>query len=189
MDWKYALRLPVQHPGINADALCAFRRELIAFPNSAREFSRLLAALGTFGMFSKSTSQSLSASEVLKTVCTITRIYAMHQGMCNALSALAIFEPEWLGTVALPHWYEHYKITALDNSRFSISQNESTRLAHNLGTDALWLLMALRDQRLFETAHLSEVNHLARLFNENYTQNSAEILWRTSGCAGCSRNF
>ena len=187
MDWKYALRLPIQHPGISADALCVFRRNLIAFPNSAREFSRFLAALSAFGMFSKSTSQTLSTSEVLDTVCTITRIYEMHQGMCNAVSALAAFEPEWLGCVALPHWYEHYKNTASGASQFSLSQDESTRIANNLGADALRLLMALREQRLFGYTHLSEVNQLDRLFNENYAQNSAEILWRTSGCSGCSR--
>jgi hypothetical protein len=187
MDWKYALRLPVQHPGISAEALCAFRRNLIAFPNSAREFSRFLAALSAYGLFSKSTSQSLSTGEVLETVCTITRIYELHQGMSNAVSELAACEPEWLGSVALPHWYEHYKNTVSGDSRFYLSQDESTRIATNLGADALQLLMALREQSLFEYTHLSEVNQLDRLFNENYAQNSAEILWGTAGCSGCSR--
>lgn len=187
MDWKYTLRLPIQHPGISADALCVFRRNLLSFPNSAREFSRFLAALSAYGFFSKSTSQTFNTGEVLNTVCTITRIYEIHQGMCNALSALAAFEPEWLGAVVLPHWFEHYKNTASGASRFSLSQKESTRIANNLGADALQLLMALREQSLFEYAHMSEVNQLTRLFSENYTQDSAEILWRTSGCTGCSR--
>lgn len=188
MDWKYALRLPIQHPGVAEAALCQFRQNLFSFSNSAKEYSRLLAALGQCGLFAKSASQSLGAAQVLTTVCKITRLYWLNQGMRDALSALAAIAPEWLSEVALPHWYEHYKPGHKGAAQFQAMFSDPLQEANTLGADASRLLNALRQQKSFETAHLEEINQLSRLVEKQYLPNNGSVHWRMPGCLGCSRN-
>lgn len=188
MDWKYALRLPIQHPGMAEAALCNFRQNLFSFPNSAKEYSRLLAALGQCGLFARSDSQSLGAAQVLTTVCKITRLYWLNQGMRAALSALAAVAPEWLSEVALPHWYEHYKTDQEGGAQFQAAFADPLQEANTLGADASRLLNALRQQKSLEYIQLDEIVHLSRLVEKQYLPNNGSAHWRMPGCLGCSRN-
>ena len=188
MDWKYALRLPIQHPGVAEAALCQFRQNLFSFSNSAKEYSRQLAALGQCGLFARSDIQSLGAAQVLTTVCKITRLYWLNQGMRAALSALASVAPEWLREVALPHWYEHYKTGQEGAEQFQAAFADPLQEANTLGADASRLLNAIRQQKSFEYTHLDEIIHLSRLVEKQYLPNNGSAHWRMPGCLGCSRN-
>ena len=187
MDWKYALRLPIQHPGVLATSLCNFRQNLWSFPSSAREFSRILVALGQTGLFPKSSNLTLTYTEVLDTVCKITRLYWLNQGMRAALSELATVAPHWLGEVAMPHWYENYKETGTDLDYSQIIPENTLQVANLLGSDFFHLLNALGQQKTFEYTHLVEINRLSQLFAEQYFQNNRSTHWRIPGCQGCGR--
>ena len=188
MDWKYALCLPIQHPGVAEAALCQFRQNLFSFPNSAKEYSRLLVALGQCGLFARSDSQSLGAAQVLTTLCKITRLYWLNQGMRAALSTLASVAPEWLSEVALPHWYEHYKTGQEGAAQFKAKFADPLQEANTLGADASRLLNAIRQQKSLEYIQLDEIVHLSRLVEKQYLPNNGSAYWRMPGCLGCSRN-
>lgn len=187
MDWKYALRLPIRHPGLSAIALCQFRKTLLSFPNSTPEFTRLLTTLGQIGLFPKSTNQTITHQEILATVCNITRLYWLNQGMRGALSALASVAPDWLGEVAMPHWYEQYKEDATESLSYQLAPELSLQRADRLGMDAYRLLSAIRQQKSIEFTHLVEINQLSRLFTDQFVQNDEGVHWRIPGCLGCGR--
>lgn len=121
-DWKYALHLPVQHPGYPVHALCHFRQNLFGSGNAMREMKNLLEALGKLGLYGRTATQSLDVREALITICNITRIYQLHEAMKSALSMLVAVDPDWLRSNALPHWYQRYQTGRL--GRYSELDNE-----------------------------------------------------------------
>lgn len=183
LDWKYALRLPIQHPGISAAVLCPFRQNLFAFPTSAREFTRLLGALGQAGLFSRSASQALTAADVLAGVCNLTRLHWLNQGMRDALSALAAAAPQELREAALPHWYERYK----KSEAVPANPESPAQEVNLLGADALRLLQHVQQRKIAGFNRLFEIENLSRLFKEHYQYLDGEIHWRMPGCLGCAR--
>lgn len=186
MDWKYALRLPVRHPGISAEALGDFRRTLFSFPSALREFGRLLQALAPTGLFSK--SQSLDALQVLDAVCQCARLHWLNQSMRAALSALAAEAPEWLGENAQPHWYARYHAPEAQAGIVAMSFGDAQQHAQALGADACCLLSAARQRPTPSINQLSEMTDLQNLCEKQFVQDENGFHWRLPGCLGCPRN-
>jgi hypothetical protein len=179
MDWKYALRLPVRHPGLSAEALDEFRQALFSFPAGMREFERLLDALAPTGLFPRSQSQALIAVHVLDEVCKITRLHWLNQYMRAGLSAVAAAAPDWMREHAQPHWYQHYRAPA-DAPALADAHQE----ARALGADARCLLSA----EIPAAAPIPELADLQKLFNQQFSQDESGFHWRLPGCLGCARN-
>ncbi|HSV85098.1 MAG TPA: hypothetical protein VLH85_00890, partial [Levilinea sp.] len=93
MDWKYALHLPMYHPGIQAAALCGFRQNLYSSPTGLQEFGRLLHCLGEFGLFSQCSLQALNPLERLMGICNFNRLSILQQAMQAALSMVTAEAP------------------------------------------------------------------------------------------------
>lgn len=181
MDWKYALRLPVRHPGLTAAALCEFRRDLTSFTASAIEFTRLLEILGYYGLFSRSVGQALTAAEVLSTVCQVTQLHLLDQELRASLSVLAGAAPDWLRAVALPHWYERYKKSEDEAGSGSLLQESQV-----LAGDAYRLVDALNLPTAQNLGDLAEVQVLSRLLEEQFQRNGETIQRQLPRCNACS---
>lgn len=186
MDWKYALHLPVRHPGLSADALGEFRQALFSFPAGMREFERLLEALAPTGLFPRSQSQALDALQALDTVCQSTRVYWLNQHMRSALSALAVAAPEWLRQNAQPHWYEHYRSAEAQSSEMF---TDPLQEAQALGADACRLLTDARHHPALSITDLPEINELQDLCEKQFIRDESGFHWRLPGCLGCARNL
>lgn len=185
MDWKYALHLPVRHPGLTAEALGEFRQALFSFPSGLHEFGLLLEALSPTGLFSKSQSQALDALQALDTVCQSTRVYWLNQHMRSALSALAVTAPEWLRQNTQPHWYEHYRSSDAQPGEMFIDPQQE---AQALGEDACRLLTAARQHPALSMTALPEINELKNLCEKQFYRDESGFHWRLPGCLGCARN-
>ncbi len=186
MDWKYALYLPAQHPGISADALCEFRHRLYTSPKGIQEFGRLLQELSVYGLYPGLTNRAPDSIEALYKVCKITRIDRLNDAMKAALSALVSIDPNWLRSHALPHWYERYK-SGKKLQPHSDSQGLFLEEADILGTDISRLLDLLKQKNATGLANQPEIRRLALLVEEQYTQDNEKTAWR-SGCANCACN-
>ena len=116
MDWKYALHLPVQHPGIAAIALCQYRQNLYSSTMAMGEFSNLLESLGGLGLYAKLTIKALDPGEVIIDICNINHLYQLARTMKAALSLLISLDPDWLRVNALPQWYIRYQTDRLGQS-------------------------------------------------------------------------
>ena len=185
MDWKYALRLPLKHPGITALSLCNFRQNLKDSPKAIDQFGLLLQRLGNVGLYARISSHPLEPLAVLFSICQTTRFSLLHQGMKTVLGMLVSCAPDWMREHALPHWYIHYTSERIPTSAVgeaSISLEE----ANTLGTDILVLLDALERDHLSDLLQRAEIQHLSRLWEEQYRIFGNDVQWRLPGCLNCS---
>lgn len=111
IDWKYALFLPVNHPGISPAALCAFRQRLYPSRRGMREFGLFFDQLVKIGLpaglpaDSAGTEQPWCAEQILSLVCDLSRLHRLKLAMKMALGVLSSTRPDWLRTVVRPYWY------------------------------------------------------------------------------------
>lgn len=187
MDWKYALFLPISHPGISGNSLCEFRQSLCSSSTALQEFGNLLKILGDFNLFPQTTSPWLDPKATLSMICQTNRLFSVLDGMKSALSLVVSIAPEWVKGQVSPHWYERYKtgpLRSLDLSQTS----EFQTYANRVGSDIFALLTALKKTDAPDLDTKVEIRHLSHLFIEQYFQNGDIIEWRTPDCANCLCN-
>ena len=190
LDWKYALFLPINHPGVSSASLCEFRQSLHSSRSGMREFGLLCEGLVKAGLPARlpaipaGADPVQCAGQILAMVCTITRLHRLNLAMKLALGVLSSTRPDWLRTVLLPHWYERYKPGQLYQSIHS-ALGDPVKEVLALGADIRRLLAALRQPDAGELSTLPEIRSLARLWEEQYQQGPDGFSWRRSGCGNC----
>ena len=108
LDLKYALRLPVNGPGISLKTLCEYHRIQFMEQEHQDIIQILLDYLAKEGHLSQESEQRLMAHQVLTTICTMCQLNEVTKSMHQALETLAIMHPEWLLQITLPTWYDRY---------------------------------------------------------------------------------
>lgn len=183
-DWKYALHLPVLHPGFPVHALCHFRQNLFGSGNAIREMKSLLEALGKLGLYGRTAIQTLDVREALLTICNITRMYQLHEAMKSALSMLVAVDPDWLRSNALPHWYQRYqtgrlgRYSELDNRHMEVEiQTIEADIHHLLNRTAETGGLFLQDE-----VEIRNLQHLWQRLGFHAAISPAGL----SGCARCT---
>lgn len=190
LDWKYALFLPISHPGISSAALCDFRQSLHSSRSGRQEFGLLFEGLVKAGLSTRLPGIPAGADQIqcegyiLTMVCTINRQHRLSLAMKMALGVLSSTRPDWLRTVLLPHWYERYKSGQLYQSIHS-DLGDAMKEVMALGADIRRLLAALQQPDAGELSALPEVRSLAQLWEEQYQQGPDGFSWRMSGCGNC----
>jgi hypothetical protein len=165
LDWKYALHLPLDHPGIEHASLGEFRQRIMHHLAGQGAFQRLLDCLAALGLLGSGEKREASAAAVLKAVETLTRVAEAARAMRQVLEALAAREPEWLRQIALPHWYERYG-HPLGVGALPASEGERAVLLTAIGEDVSYLLEAAREARVPSLDALPEVLALRQLWQE-----------------------
>ncbi len=108
LDLKYALRLPVNGPGMTLNTLCEYHRTQFMGQEHQEIIQILLDHLAREGYLSQEARQPLMAHQVLTTICTMCQLNEVTKSMYQALETLAIMHPDWLRQVTLPSWYDRY---------------------------------------------------------------------------------
>jgi transposase len=159
MDWKYALHLPLDYPGIDHTELGEFRQRLRLDPGGQRVFQRLLARLARLGLLGSKDKRRAHIDGVLKAVDTLSRVEELAEAMSLALETLAARQPDWLRAMSLPHWYGRYgpKLATLYRSS---CKEEHEALARAIGADISYLLEAIAEADVPDLALLPEVQAL-----------------------------
>jgi hypothetical protein len=187
MDWKYALYLPVKHPGTRPEMLCDFRRFLFSSHSGLAEFKKLLASLAERGLFARTAEASLDPTLALISVCRRNRLALLREAMKAALASVSQQAPEWMRANTAAHWYERYKTGRLTHPAAQSPLDPFTE-ASTLGADIYQLLSRLRDQNLTDVLEQPELQCLQRLWNEQFYLDHTGFYWRSPGCAGCTCN-
>lgn len=183
MDWRYALRLPAQYPGLQPESLCAFRQMLIGHPGRLQEFQQLLDRCISAGLLGRD-KRGVQAGNVVDFVCRLNQLERMHDGVSQAIGALAGHQPELLRALALPHWYHRYQGGKQKGSE-SIDADEQQLCAQALGADARHLLQSVEATGDPDAAGLPEIRQLAAILKQQYEFQGAILLWRNLGCRLC----
>ncbi len=184
LDWKYALHLPLNHPGYSHLALCEFRRRLLHDPAGQPMFQQMLDRIAETGILGDTGQQHAEAERILLAICAVSRLEQLVEAMHAVLEAVAATEPEWLLAVALPHWYERYDQMPTGRA-LPKSSEEQVSLAQAIGADAQYLLEAIAAAGGKKLALLPEVQALWQVWRQQFSQSLPQIEWRVPFCASC----
>ena len=185
VDWKYALHLPLNYPGLEAKRLCEFRKELLSDAKRERNLQELLARLSEVTDLTGTRRSGLETEQVVSRVCMLSRLAKIWEGMSQALEAVATARPDLLRVISLPHWYERYSHQR-KSLKLADKRHAQEVFAQAIGADGFYLLKAISRSTAPEMAELPEILALKQVWQEQYLQVEGELLWRKDSCAGCT---
>lgn len=187
LDWKYALFLPANHPGIQKKSLCNFRQGLHSSSEAINEFGQLLRILSEFGLFKNLKKHSLNPDQVISIICLINRIHKLQTAMKAGLSLISSLEPDWLAGHVSPHWFSRYKTGPLFSVDFFDPADLQT-YADQVGADMFSLISKIKEFNSPGLASRTEIQALDRLFQNQYMYDGEKICWKNHGCVNCISN-
>ena len=157
-----------------------FRERLVANATGAQLFGRVLERLVSLGLLRRGGQQRTDATYVLSAVRVLSRLELVAETMRLALEALAAYRPDWLRSIAQPHWYERYQ-RMLTSFRLPRSPEKQTALAFEIGADGFYLLEAVeRADAPSLAANLPEVETLRQVWAQQFERKNGQIQWRPS---------
>jgi transposase len=178
IDWKYALHLPLDYPGLAPSELYKFRQRLLLNKKGQTVFQRMLTRLAKTGFLGSKDKCQITVTEVLMTVNALSCVEEAVQAMSLALEALAASQPVWLLAISLPHWYERYG-QMLPTLQQHDCRKEQEALAQTIGADISYLLEAMTQANKPELASLDEIQALNRVWQKQYRTVEGKVLRRT----------
>jgi transposase len=162
-DWKFALHLSLMPVMLPENALCEVRHKVLHSAASQREFQRLIDRLVLFAPTINNSFRNLNSLEVVSTVCSLNRLRGAQQAMNQALEVLAVRYPQWLRTIALPHWYGRYN-PALPRLEAAVLLGGQRFLIEEIASDIHQLLKKVDQAGLPEMTELAEIKVLNELW-------------------------
>jgi len=178
IDWKYALRLPLEDQGFDFSVLCEFRTRLIAGGGEHLLFEALLEYAKGQGWLKARGRQRTDSTHVLAAIETLSRLECVAETLRHALNVLAVVVPDWLQAQVPPEWYERYA-TRWQDYRLPAGRTEREELAAMIGRDGRTLL------HLVETAGddpwlpaLPALQVLRRVWIQQFYADQETARWR-----------
>jgi len=163
LDWKYALHLPLDYPGIEYLALGSFRHRLVDREADRLAFQCLLDWLTMVGLLGNEHPKQ-EASHVLEVVDLLAWVHEATEAMGEVLGAVATLCPDWLREIALPHWYHRYGHTSPGASQARV-EGASTCLLDTIQSDVAHLLKMVQCVGPPELEALLEIQALRALWH------------------------
>ncbi len=182
LDWKYALHLPLNTPGLDPLTLCEFRTRLLYDAAARQVLQQILDRLATVGLW-RNGNHRPDVLQVLTTVCGLSCLERVIEAMHMALEALATYRSEWLRTVMRPHWYERYH-PAPSESFLPRSQDDQAALAQEIGADA-WHLLEAIERANAALARMPEAQNLRQVWCQQFERSADQVKWQSPPCDTC----
>jgi transposase len=183
MEWKYALRLPLNHPGLDHSLLCEFRRRLLLDAESREGFQEMLARLHAADLLGGKRASPWVADHVRATVCDLSRVELAVLRMYQVLDVMTTRKPEWLHQFALLGWYGRY--SKYLTQPMSSSPQEQADLVKEIGSDIFCLLEAVGQGEMNDLTLSPEIQSLHQVWSQNFELQAGEAKWRRQGCFSC----
>jgi transposase len=143
IDWKYALRLPLDYTGFDYSVLSEFRDRLIKHDASVWVFDKLLKRLRELGLV-KGRLQRTDSLAILGVVNVLNRLEMVMETMRVTLEAIARTNEKWLRDNVPASFIKPYVERAenawLVKEHGDKGREETRRMATRTGRDGVWLL-------------------------------------------------
>lgn len=182
VEWKYALHLPLNHPGFQPADLCRFRQRLLADPAAWQVFQALTAGVRNLGLWPGSDGEFGAIEPALARLCALNQVHWLAEAQAQAIEALATYRPEWLREIALPHWYARY---AVRGPPAMLAQAGAALSAEAVRADIAHLLAALEQGERAAGSQLPEIRRLKCALQVGPGGSPAQGFRRAS-CSNCS---
>ncbi|MCX4986932.1 IS1182 family transposase [Streptomyces sp. NBC_00572] len=168
IDWKYDLGLELEDPGFDYSVLSEFRDRLVACDAGRGLLDAVLAAAQDRGLLKSGRRARTDSTHAQSAARDLSWPELVGETLRSALNAAAATAPSWLGSVALPEWFEHYG-TPLQESRFPKSRTKRAEVGERIGADGMLLLQAAwSDQAPLEVRSLEAVELLRRVWVQHF---------------------
>lgn len=145
LDWKYALALELDDPGVDATILGDVRTRLLAAGAEVRLLTIMLDTLVDAGLLKARGRQRSDSTHVLANIRTLTRLTLVAETLRHALNDLAEAAPDWLAAHLDPAWSERYAVR-VEEYRLPKDANLRQLLVETVGHDGYALMNAPRAQ-------------------------------------------
>jgi transposase len=179
IDWKYALDLPLDHPGFSHTVLHDFRQRLLAGSAEEQLLSAMLELARAKGWLD-SRRQRTDSTHVLAATAALNRFELVHETLHATLTALARVVPDWLQSWVPLTWYVDYGVSAVAR-RWPKTERERLALATQIGADGAQLLAALEHLSAPTAAtHLAQVGLLRTVWEQQYRLVAGSLVWRSA---------
>ena len=186
VDLKYALHLPLIFPGIDPSVLCKFRQRLVLNQAGRVAFQQVVNRVEDFLVSRK--KKLADSSLIITTICTISRYEIVMEVMSNVVEALAADHPEWLRTIALPHWYKRYYYGQNPLRPSRITKNVES-MFHSVGEDGQHLIKAVEESEVTNLMKLPEFQTLCNEWRYQFELEGEQLKIRSINCSNCARRI
>ena len=166
LDWKYALHLPLDYPGLDPTRLAEFRQRITGHEVGERVLGCLLGRLDSVGLLGGSHKSGTDVRSALWAVEALNRIERAQMTMSLALEALAADEPEWLRRTGMPHWHARYGSRASGDR--PPQQHDRAAQLEAIGADMAHLLAIVRSSDRQDLLQWPEMVALQSLWEQIY---------------------
>lgn len=143
LDWKYALSLEIDDPGIDHSVLSEFRTRVAEHGLEEKVLEELLAALVERGLLGAGGKARTDSTHVVAAVRNLNRLELAGESVRACLEALAVAAPDWLAaSIDVADWSARYT-ARVDSWRLPTSQTKRTELALAYARDGYTLIEAV----------------------------------------------
>lgn len=185
IEWKYALHLPLDYPGLAVEALCEFRQWLASDQVAQHSLQLLLERLAEIPGCPAQIRVKPEAMEVLTEVCHTSRLALIWESLNRAIRTLASKDLDWMPGARLPHWFARYTNNTQRYLHLEGSRLERHALIHKAGTDIIYLLKAVEKSGAAGLEKLPAIVKLKQLWMEQYEEINGRVFWRKEVYPGC----
>ena len=182
LDMKYALHFPLNFPGIEASALCEFRRQALADHQAMEILGEIIRHLTSQVNLDKPLPDPW---RMMAEICLPSRAESIQEFMGIAIEAIAVRNPLWLKTHTLPHWYRRYHIRS-GAQKIPHDPKEIGLLIESVGNDGRLLLKMLDDSKATALMKLPEIQSLRYEWKRQFFDQDDRLKFRASHCLMCS---
>ncbi len=184
VDWKYALFLPLNYPGIAWQNLSHFRQKLISSNVAMDEFGNFLSILEQLNFFVDLQDLMNDPKELIFFICQLNSVQLLRETMKSALGLLVSLEPDWLVNQVSPHWFERYR-SGFPGFSHSPNNIEIASNAVKIGSDIYALLVSVLKLNSKKINLSSEILRLNQIFQQQFYFSGEIICWRLPDCRSC----
>lgn len=164
IDWKYALRLPLDYEGFDFSVLCDFRRRILEHGREALVFEVVLERVKALGFIKRRGKARTDSIAVLGAVRSLSLLETVTETLRVAVRAIEGADLDWAEGEIPASFRERYARTRPD---YRLSREEREAALLEAGQDGLWLLERI-EAAAEGLRELEELRLLGKVWEQRY---------------------
>jgi hypothetical protein len=187
VDWKYALHLPIHYRYISPESFCEFRAHIRHNPTAKEVFQQLLNRLHEENFLIVKGRSIENVNQLIYDLCDLNRLMLIQNTFISLLESVSASCPDWLRSIALPHWYEKYFRNS-EKFKQGLKIDDLKNRASSIGKDCLYFFQSIEKSHQNCQSCLSESHDLWKNWRNQFELRNDEVHWMPGVCELCEQN-